>query len=66
MIESSSLFAMDFFSVIENFMLKTNLMRSAILFTDLLLLPFMKFGLLKQDNARVTRIISASAVKMRI
>jgi hypothetical protein len=26
----------------------------------------MKFGLLKQDNARVTRIISASAVKMRI
>jgi len=64
MIELSSLFAMDFFSVIENFMLKTNLMRSAILFTDLLL--FMKFGLTKQDDARVTRIVSASAVKMRI
>jgi hypothetical protein len=33
-------------------MLKTNLMRSVILFTNLL--PFMKFGLTKQDNARVT------------
>ena len=55
---------MDFFGVIENFMLKTNLMRSAILFTDLL--PFMKFGLTKQDDARVTRIVSVSAVKMRI
>ena len=63
MIKSLSLFAMDFFSVIKNFMLKTNLMRSAILFTDLL--PFMKFGM-KQDGARVTRIISASAVEMRI
>ena len=64
MIESSSLFAMDFFSVIKNFMLKKNLMRSAILFTDLL--PFMKFGLMKQDDAKVTRIVSISAVKMRI
>ena len=64
MIESTSLFAMDFFSVIENFMLKTNLMRSAILFTDLL--PFMKFGLMKQDAARVMRIVSASAVELRI
>ena len=62
--KSSSLFAMDFFSVIENFMLKMNLMKSAILFTNLL--PFMKFGLTKQDNARVTRIVSTSAVKMRI
>jgi hypothetical protein len=64
MIESTSLFAMDFFSVIENFMLKTNLMRPVISFTDLL--PFMKFGLMKQDDARVTRIVSASAVEMRI
>jgi len=64
MIESWSLFAMDFFSIIENFMLKTNLMRSAILFTDLL--PFMKFGLTKQDDTRVTRIVSTSAVEMRI
>jgi hypothetical protein len=30
MIESSSLFAMNFFSVIENFMLKTNSMRPVI------------------------------------
>ena len=64
MIESSSLFEMDFFSVIENFMLKTSLMRSAILFIDLL--PFMKFGLTKLDDAKVTRIVSVSAVKMRI
>jgi len=64
MIESLSLFAKDFFSIIENFMLKMNLMRSAILFIDLL--PFMKFGLTKQDDARVTRIVSASAVEMRI
>jgi hypothetical protein len=64
MIESSSLFAMDFFSVIKNFMLKKNLMRSAILFTDLL--PFMKFGLMKQDAAKVTKIVSISAVEMRI
>jgi hypothetical protein len=55
---------MDFFSIIENFMLKTNLMRSEILFTNLL--PFMKFGLTKQDDTRVTRIVSASAVEMRI
>ena len=64
MIESSSLFAMDFFSVIKTFMLKTNLMRSAILFTNLL--PFMKFGLMKQDATKVTRFVSVSAVKMRI
>jgi hypothetical protein len=55
---------MDLFSVIENFMLKTNLMRPAILFTDLL--PFMKFGLTKQDDAKVTRIVSVSAVELRI
>jgi hypothetical protein len=66
MIELSSLFALDFFSVIENFMLKTNLMRSAILFTDLL--PYMMLGLMKQDAAketriRVTRIVSASPSK---
>ena len=64
MIESWSLFAMDFFSVIKNFMLKMNLMRLAILFADLL--PFMKFGLMKQDDAKVTRIVSVSAVEMRI
>jgi hypothetical protein len=28
--------------------------------------PFMKFGLMKQDDARVTRIVSVSAVEMRI
>ena len=64
MIESSRLFAMDFFCVIENFMLKTNLMRSVILFTDLL--PLMKFGLTKQDDSKVTRIVSVSTVEMRI
>ncbi len=64
MTKSSSLFPMDFFSVIENFMLKTNLMRSVILFTNLL--RFMKFGLTKQYDARVTKIVSASTVEMRI
>ncbi len=64
MIVSSSLFAMDFFSVIENFLLKTNSMRPVISFIDLL--PYMKFGLMKQDDARVTRIVSISAVEMRI
>jgi len=55
---------MKFFSIIENFMMKTNLMKSAILFTNLL--PFMKFGLMKQDAANVTRIVSISAGEMRI
>ena len=64
MIESLSLFAMDLFSVIENFMLKTNLMRPVISFTDLL--PYTRFGLMKQDAAKETRIISISAVEMRI
>ncbi len=64
MIVSSSLFAMDFFSVIENFMLKTNLMRRVISFNDLL--PYMRFGLMKQDAAKVTRIVPVSAVEMRI
>jgi hypothetical protein len=45
-------------------MLKTNSMRPVISFTDLL--PFMKFGLMKQDEARVTRIVPVSAVEMRI
>ncbi len=61
---SSSLFAMAFFSVIENFMLKTNLMRTVILFTNLL--PYMRFGLMKQDTAKETRIVSVSTVEMRI
>ncbi len=64
MIVSLSLFAMDFFSVIENFMLTTNLMSPVISFTDLL--PYMRFGLMKQDATKVTRIISVSAVEMRI
>ena len=64
MIVSSSLFAMAFFSVFENFMLKTNLMRPIILFTKLL--PYLRFGLMKQDAAKETRIISVSAVEMRI
>jgi len=59
-----SLFAMAFFSVIENFMLKTNSMRPVILFTNLL--PYTRFGLMKQDDAKVTRIISISTVEMRI
>jgi hypothetical protein len=45
-------------------MLKTNLMRPVISFTDLL--PYMRFGLMKQDAAKETRIISISAVEMRI
>ena len=61
---SSSLLAMDFFSVIENFMLKTSLMRPVISFTNLL--PYMRFGLMKQDATKVTRIIPISAIKMRI
>ena len=64
MITSSSLFAMDFFSVIKNFMLKTTSMRPVISFTDLL--PYMRFGLMKQDAAKETRIISVSTVEMRI
>ena len=64
MIASSSLYAMDCFSVIENFMLKTNSMRPVISLTDLL--PYMRFGLMKQDAGKETRIISVSAVKMRI
>jgi hypothetical protein len=55
---------MDFFSVIENFMLKMTSMRPVISFTDLL--PYMRFGLMKQDAAKETRIVSVSAVKMRI
>ena len=64
MIMLSSLFVMDFFSVIENFMLKTNSMRPVISFTDLL--PYMRFGLMKQDAAKETRIVSISAVEPRI
>ena len=64
MIELLSLFAMDFLGVIENFMLKTNLMRPVISFTDLL--PYMRFGLMKQDAAKETRIVSISTIKMRI
>ena len=64
MIASLSLFAMDFFSIIENFMLKTTSMRPVISFTDLL--PYMRFGLMKQDAAKETRIVSVSAVDMRI
>ncbi len=55
---------MDFFSVIENFVLKTSSMRLVISFTNLL--PYMRFGLMKQDAAKVTRIIPVSAVEMRI
>ena len=50
MIMSSSLFAMDCFSIIENFMLKTNLMKLVISFTDLL--SYMRFGLMKQDATK--------------
>ena len=64
MIESSSLFAMEFVNVIENFMLKTASMRPVISFTYLL--PYMRFGLMKQDAAKETRIVSISAIEMRI
>ena len=64
MIASSSLFAMDLLSVIVNFMLKTNLMRPVKSFTDLL--PYMRFGLMKQDATTETRIVSVCAAKMRI
>ncbi len=64
MIASLSLFAMDFLSVIENFMLKTTSMRPVISFTDLL--PYMRFGLMKQDAAKEMRIVSVSVVEMRI
>ncbi len=64
MIASSSLFAMDFFSVIKNFMLTTNLMRPVISFINLL--PYMRFGLMKQDTAKETRIVSISTIKPRI
>ncbi len=63
MIASSSLFAMDFFSITENFMLKTNLMRPVISFTDLL--SYMRFGLMKQDAAKETRIVPVRPVEMR-
>jgi hypothetical protein len=45
-------------------MLKTNSMRPVISFTDLH--PYMGFGLLKQDAAKETRIVSACAVEMRM
>ncbi len=64
MIASSSLFATVFFSIIENFMLKTNSMRPVISFTNLL--PYMRFGLMKQDTTKVTRIVPISTVEMRI
>jgi hypothetical protein len=55
---------MDLSSIIKNFMLKTNSMRPVISFTGLL--PYMKFGLMKQDVAKETRIVSISAFEMRI
>ena len=41
-----------------------NSMRPVISFTDLL--PYMRLGLMKQDAAKETRIVSVCAVKMRI
>jgi len=55
---------MDLFSIINNFILKTNSMRLIISFTDHL--PYMRFGLMKQDAAKETRFVSISAVEMRI
>jgi hypothetical protein len=43
---------MDFFSIIENFMLKKTSMRPVISFTDLL--PYMRFGFMKQDATKET------------
>jgi hypothetical protein len=45
-------------------MLKTNSMRKVISFTDLL--PYMRFGLMKQDTAKETRILSISTIEPRI
>jgi hypothetical protein len=45
-------------------MLKMNLMRPVISFTDLL--PYMRFGLMEQDATKETRIVSNSAVEMKI
>jgi hypothetical protein len=39
-------------------------MRPVISYTYLL--PYMRFGLMKQDAAKETMIVSASAIKMRI
>jgi hypothetical protein len=39
-------------------------MRLVISFTNLL--PYMRFGLMKQDATKVTRIVPVSAVEMRI
>jgi len=55
---------MDFFSIIENFMLKRNSMRPVVSFTNLL--PYMRFGLMKQDATKETRFVSISDVEMRI
>ena len=48
----------------REFMLKTNSMRPGISFTDLL--PYMGFGLMKQDAAKDTRIVSISVAEPRI
>ncbi len=48
----------------REFMLKTNSMRPVISFTGLL--PCMRLGLMKQDAAKETRIVSISAVNPRI
>ncbi len=48
----------------REFMLKTNSMRPVISFTNLL--PYMRFGLMTQDAAKETRIVSISAVEPMI
>ncbi len=62
--QSSSQSAMNFFSLIVNYMQKKNLMRPVILFTIPLL--FMRSGLMKLDVDKVTRIVSDSVIEMSI
>jgi hypothetical protein len=48
----------------QELMTKTNLMRLVIAFTNLL--PYMRFGLMKQDAASETRIVSVSTIEKKI
>ena len=61
MIVSLSLFAMDFFSVTVNFMLKMNLIRLVISFTNPF--PITSFGLMKQDATKEKRIVSKDLMR---
>jgi hypothetical protein len=64
MIMSSSLFTMANFSIIVNCMPKINSTRPVKSFTDHL--SYMRFGLMKPDNAKEMKILFVSAMEMRI